>query len=76
MAAARRFPSRTRYDWEAALARVAAGIPAWEPGTGTGYHAVTYGWLVGGIVRGATGRHYSEVLRTEVAEPLGIAGAA
>ncbi len=60
-------------DWEAALARVAAGTPAWEPGTGTGYHAVTYGWLVGGIVRGATGRHYADVLRTDVAEPLGIA---
>ncbi len=60
-------------DWDAALAYVAAGTPAWEPGTGTGYHAVTYGWLVGGIVRGATGRHFSEVIRTEVAEPLGIA---
>lgn len=59
-------------DWDAALAWVAAGTPAWEPGTTNAYHAVTYGWLVGGIVRGATGRHFSEVIRTEVAEPLGV----
>lgn len=59
-------------DWDAALDRVAAGTPAWEPGTTNAYHAVTYGWLVGGIVRGATGRHFSEVVRTEVAKPLGI----
>ncbi len=60
-------------DWDAALDWVAQGTPAWEPGTASGYHAVTYGWLVGGIVRGATGRHFSEVIRTEVAEPLGVA---
>jgi Beta-lactamase class C and other penicillin bindi ng proteins len=60
-------------DWDAALEWVAGGTPAWEPGTATGYHAVTYGWLVGGIVRGATGRHFSDVVRTEVAEPLGVA---
>ena len=60
-------------DWDAALEWVAAGTPAWEPGTTNAYHAVTYGWIVGGIVRGATGRHFSEVIRTEVAEPLGVA---
>ena len=60
-------------DWDAALDWVAAGTPAWEPGTTNAYHAVTYGWLVGGIVRGATGRHFSDVVRTEVAEPLGVA---
>ena len=60
-------------DWDAALDWVAHGTPAWEPGTTSAYHAVTYGWLVGGIVRGATGRHFSEVIRTEVAEPLGVA---
>ncbi len=60
-------------DWDAALEWVAAGTPAWEPGTTNAYHAVTYGWIVGGIVRGSTGRHFSEVIRTEVAEPLGVA---
>jgi CubicO group peptidase (beta-lactamase class C family) len=60
-------------DWDAALARTAAATPAWEPGTATGYHAVTYGWIVGGIVRGITGRHFSDVAREFIAEPLGIA---
>lgn len=60
-------------DWDAALARIEDAVPAWEPGTATGYHAVTYGWIAGGIIAGACGRHVSEVIRTEIAEPLGVA---
>ncbi len=60
-------------DWDAGVARTAAGVPAYEPATGTGYHAVTYGWIVGGIVAGATGRHIRDVIRTEIAEPFGMA---
>jgi CubicO group peptidase (beta-lactamase class C family) len=59
-------------DWDAALDRTAAATPAWEPGTATGYHAVTYGWIVGGIVRGITGRHFRDVAQELIAEPLGI----
>ncbi len=66
--------SRTHLtDWDAGLDWVAGGAPAWEPGTAVGYHAVTFGWIVGGIVRGVTGRHMSEVMRTEIGEPLGVA---
>lgn len=61
-------------DWDAGLDWVANGTPAWQPGTATGYHAITYAWLVGGIVGGASGRHIKDVIRTEIAEPLGIAG--
>ena len=43
-----------------------------EPGTATGYHALTYGWIVGGIVQGASGRHIKDVIREEIAEPLGV----
>ncbi|MDH4145168.1 MAG: beta-lactamase family protein [Acidimicrobiia bacterium] len=60
-------------DWEAGIERTAAAVPAWEPGTATGYHAVTYGWIVGGIVAGVTGRHVRDVIRDDVAAPLGIA---
>ena len=59
-------------DWEAGIRRMEEGVPAWEPGTATGYHAVTYGWIVGGIVQGATGRHIKEVIRDNVAIPLGV----
>ena len=60
-------------DWDAGIARIEQAVPAWTPGTSTGYHAVTYGWIAGGIVAAVTGRHISDVIRTEIAEPLGIA---
>lgn len=61
-------------DWDAGLKWIAEGTPAWQPGTATGYHAMTYSWVVGGIVGGASGRHIKDVIREEIAEPLGIAG--
>ena len=60
-------------DWEKMCAIIAAAEPWWEPGTQIGYHAVTWGYIVGEIVRRATGQPISEVLRTEVAGPLGVA---
>lgn len=59
-------------DWDAALKRMEDGVPAYEPGTATGYHAVTHGWLAGGMVQGATGRHIKEVIATEIAAPIGM----
>ncbi|MEU2037863.1 serine hydrolase domain-containing protein [Nocardia niwae] len=38
----------------------------------SGYHAITFGWLVAELVQRATGRSFTEVLRTEIAEPLGL----
>ena len=68
-------PFKTEYitDWEAGIKRMEDGVPAYEPGTATGYHAVTHGWLAGGMVQGATGRHIKEVIATEIAAPLGEA---
>jgi CubicO group peptidase (beta-lactamase class C family) len=60
-------------DWERALDHIAGLTPAWEPGTATGYHAITYGWIVGGIVQGASGRHIRDVIAEEIAAPLGVA---
>jgi CubicO group peptidase (beta-lactamase class C family) len=44
----------------------------WEPGTQHGYHAVTYGWLVGEIVRRVSGKSLGTFFRDEIAEPLGL----
>ena len=68
-------PFKTEYitDWDAGIKRLEEGLPAYEPGTATGYHAVTHGWLAGGIVHGATGRHIKDVIAEDVAAPLGIA---
>jgi CubicO group peptidase (beta-lactamase class C family) len=60
-------------DWEKMCAIIADAEPWWEPGTRIGYHAITWGYIVGEIVRRATGKPISEVLRTEVAGPLGVA---
>jgi CubicO group peptidase (beta-lactamase class C family) len=44
----------------------------WEPGTKIGYHAYTFGYLVGEVLRRATGKPISQLLRDEVAGPLGV----
>jgi CubicO group peptidase (beta-lactamase class C family) len=47
-------------------------VPAWQPGTAHGYHALTYGWLAGALIRKITGRRLGEVFADEVAGPLGL----
>jgi CubicO group peptidase (beta-lactamase class C family) len=59
------------YDWDKATALLAAQAPYWEPGTASGYHALTQGYLVGEVVRRVTGRSLGTVFREEIAEPLG-----
>ncbi len=46
--------------------------PLWEPGTRHGYHAVTYGWLAGELVRRVDGRRIGQYFAEEVAGPLGL----
>ncbi len=41
--------------WDPVVAAIAAQTPNWEPGTAHGYHARSYGWIVGEIVRRARG---------------------
>jgi CubicO group peptidase (beta-lactamase class C family) len=60
-------------DWDAGINRIANGVPAYEPGTATGYHAVTFAWVAGGIVYGAAGKHIKDVMTDLVAAPLGVA---
>nr|WP_203631537.1 serine hydrolase domain-containing protein [Streptomyces halstedii] len=51
---------------------VAAQRPQWEPGTDHGYHAQTYSWLVGELVRRVTGRTIGRWVAEEIARPLGL----
>ncbi|MGW7528687.1 serine hydrolase domain-containing protein [Streptomyces sp. NPDC054783] len=60
------------YDWELTTARLAATAPWWEPGTRSGYHALTYGHLVGEVVRRISGLLPGAFLEREVTGPLGI----
>jgi CubicO group peptidase (beta-lactamase class C family) len=60
-------------DWHRACAYIADQPPWWPPGTRTGYHALTFGFVLGELVRRATGRPLAAALRDEIAAPLGIA---
>jgi CubicO group peptidase (beta-lactamase class C family) len=60
------------YDWNAFPAALAEMEPWWVPGTTHGYHAITFGWLVGEVIRRVTGKTPGVYLRDELAGPLGL----
>lgn len=59
-----------QYDWSGCCGKLARQRPVWEPGTATSYHAMTYGWLVGEIVRRATDKSIGRFVYEEIAKPL------
>ncbi|MFE3644680.1 serine hydrolase domain-containing protein [Streptomyces sp. NPDC059169] len=59
-------------DGRSGALAVAAQPPAWEPGTDHGYHAQTYSWLLGELVRRVTGRSLGRWIAEEIARPLGL----
>lgn len=59
-------------DWDLVVDMLAAQEPLWPPGTQHGYHALTYGHVVGEIVRRISGRSLGSFFRDEVADPLGL----
>ncbi|MDV3126491.1 beta-lactamase family protein [Mycobacterium sp. 21AC1] len=59
-------------DWSRVCTAIANAEPWWQPGTKTGYHSFTFGFLVGEIARRATGKPMRQLLHEWVAEPLGI----
>ncbi|MFD1935309.1 MULTISPECIES: serine hydrolase domain-containing protein [Nonomuraea] len=65
-------PSGALYDWKLMAERLAGEEPFWEPGTRHGYHALTFGFLVGEVVRRVSGRSLGTFFREEIAEPLGL----
>jgi CubicO group peptidase (beta-lactamase class C family) len=58
--------------WDPMVAALAAQRPFWEPGTEHGYHGLTFGWLVGEVVRRVSGRSIGTYLAEEIATPLGL----
>nr|WP_197979224.1 serine hydrolase domain-containing protein [Pseudomonas coleopterorum] len=65
-------PPEALYDWPRMTAALAAETPWWSPGTGHGYAAITYGWLVGELLRRADHRGPGESIMARVARPLGL----
>jgi CubicO group peptidase (beta-lactamase class C family) len=59
------------YDWDLMTSLLAAQEPFYEPGSAGGYHALSYGWLVGEVVRRIAGQGVREFFAEQVAGPLG-----
>lgn len=62
------------YDWDRMVEALARAEPAHTPGRDLGYHAWTFGWLVGELLQRATGATFSDLLRECITEPLGLTG--
>ncbi|MBE7218001.1 MAG: beta-lactamase family protein [Caulobacteraceae bacterium] len=60
------------FDHDLICARLAAMEPLWPPGTASGYHPLTFGYIAGEIFRRVDGRSLGRALRADVAEPLGL----
>ena len=58
-------------DWHKVTSILAATEPWWEPGTDSGYHALTFGYLVGEVIRRVSGRSVGRFVAEEIAGPLG-----
>jgi CubicO group peptidase (beta-lactamase class C family) len=65
-------PNEALYDWTAMTDALAAETPWWTPGSAHGYHAVTFGWLVGEVVRRIAGKSLGAYVRDTFARPLGL----
>jgi CubicO group peptidase (beta-lactamase class C family) len=66
----RTLPTEALLDWSTMTAALAESEPWWTPGRRHGYHAITYGHLVGEVIRRVDGRTVGEFLRQEVTGPL------
>lgn len=57
-------------DWDRMVGLLGAQVPLWPPGTGHSYHFITHGWLVGEVLRRATGKSAGRLLDEMIAQPL------
>ncbi len=60
------------FAWHPIVQAIAAQAPGWEPGTQHGYHARSYGWMTGELVRRVTGKSFGRFFADEFATPLGL----
>ncbi|MGE8497724.1 MAG: serine hydrolase domain-containing protein [Pseudomonas sp.] len=65
-------PAEALYDWSTMTDALAAETPWWQLGEGHGYAPITYGWLVGEVLRRVEGRGPGESIVARTAKPLGL----
>ena len=68
----KQLPADAYFNWPVMCAALAAEQPWWTPGTKHGYHAITFGYLVGEVIRRITGKSPGTYLRDEIARPLNL----
>ncbi len=61
-------------DWDLICHRLARAKPDFHPGTANGYHAMTFGWLVGELVHRVSGMSFSDFVQERIVAPLGLDG--
>jgi CubicO group peptidase (beta-lactamase class C family) len=61
-------------DWDYMVEAIENTVPAHPPGERTGYHGLTFGFLVGEIIQRVTGKKFSDLVQREIARPLGLDG--
>ncbi len=66
----RELPPEALFNWTMVCAALAEQEPWWKPGTQHGYHPMTYGFLVGEVIRRVAGKSVGTMFREEVAQPL------
>jgi CubicO group peptidase (beta-lactamase class C family) len=59
-------------EWDGMCRATADLTPLWAPGAFTGYHALTMGWILGGVATRADGRSLPRLVKEEICQPLGI----
>ncbi|WP_437882478.1 serine hydrolase domain-containing protein [Pseudomonas sp. LRF_L74] len=65
-------PAEALYDWPRMTEALAAEAPWWTPGQAHGYAAITYGWLVGELIRRVDGRMPGDAIVARIAKPLDL----
>ena len=65
-------PDAALYDWAHMTAAMAAETPWWPPGSRHGYHPITFGWLIGEVIRRVTGMTVGAYLQQVFAGPLAL----
>ena len=65
-------PVGAELQWDVMAGALARQAPVWTPGEKQGYHAASFGWLVGEVIRRVDGRSVGTFIREEIAGPLGV----
>ena len=68
----KRLLGRSLYDWRTMSNALASQEPWWEPGVKHGYHALSYGWILGEVIKRVSGKTVGQFVADEISGPLGL----